>query len=543
MSAESTYDELKQRVQDLERETLDLKRVEQKLRKNEERYQRFVEEINEVVYCLDTNAVVTYISPNIEMLSGYRPSEIIGRSFTDFVHKDDLAGRIEQFRKILSGTNEATEYRMIIRSREIRWVRTAARPIMKDGRVVGLQGILMDLTEKIKAEERRKELESQLANSRKMEALGIMAGGVAHDLNNVLGGIVGYPDLLLSQIDPDSGLRKPLETIQQSGEKAAAIVQDLLSLARRSVGTRDVVNLNHIIQEHLLSPEHEQLRLYHPGVSFATHLDENLSNIKGAEVHLSKTIMNLLSNAAEAMPAGGAVTISTTNRCIAEPVHSNDEIKPGEYVLLSVSDEGLGLSAEDMERIFEPFYTKKAMGRSGTGLGMAVVWGTVKDHLGYIDIEARKDRGVCFNLYFPVTLEPARKTTEGITIDSYNGKGETILVVDDVQEQRTLASLMLNRLGYNVTTLPSGEEAVEYLKHNSADLVVLDMIMDPGIDGLETYQRILEDHADQKAIIVSGFSETDRIKEALHLGAGTYIMKPYRMEKIGLAVRTELDKR
>ena len=543
MDARPTYEELQQRIKELEKETAELKQVKEALRQSKEQYQHLVEDINEVVYCLDMNAVVTYISPNIESASGYSPAEVIGRNFIEFVYPEDLEGRMTQFQRILAGTNEATEYRFITKTNKIVWVRTAARPIVRDGRLIGIQGILMDLTERKIAEERKMELEAQLQNARKMEALGILAGGVAHDLNNVLGGIVGFPDLLLSQLEDDSQLRKPLESILKSGEKAAAIVQDLLTLARRGVKTYDVVNLNQIIRDHFDSLEYEQLRFYHPKVGFTVQLDDDLLEIKGSAVHLSKTIMNLLSNAAEAMPAGGNVTISTTNRYIDRPIQGYDEVKQGDYVVLRVSDEGPGMSAEDMERIFEPFYTKKMMGRSGTGLGMAVVWGTVKDHHGYIDIENSQGSGATFSLYFPVTREIAKKGSQRISIERCSGKGENIVVVDDVAEQRELAALMLGRLGYDVITLASGEEAVEYMKDHVADLVVLDMIMDPGIDGLETFQRILEIHPAQKAIIVSGFSETDRIKQARELGAGAYVMKPYRMEKIGLAVRTELDKR
>ncbi len=539
-----TYDDLLRKIEEQNKEIRELKRIRKESQQSEERYRNLVEETNEIVYSLDENAVVTYVSPNIERLYGYHPHEIIGRVFTDFVHEDDLAGRMEQFRTILSGVNTATEYRMVVKSGEYRWARTAARPIIKAGRVVGLQGILMDFTERVLAEERRKDLEAQLANARKMEALGLMAGGIAHDLNNVLGGIVGYPDLLLSRMDHDSdSLRKPLQAIQRSGEKAAAIVQDLLSLARRNVGTFDVVNLNGIVRDHILSPEHEQLKLHYPGVTFAVNLQEELSNIKGVEVLLSNTLMNLLSNAAEAMPDGGVVTISTANCNITEPVHNYDDMKPGDYAVLSVSDEGTGLSAEDRERIFEPFYTRKVLGRSGTGLGLAVVWGVVKDHLGYIDTDYRQGCGVRFNLYFPATREMVVRSSEELAIEDYAGKGELVLVVDDMPEQREVAGHMLRELGYSVVTLSSGEEAVEYLKHGRADLVVLDMIMGQGMDGLETYQRILEHHPCQKAIIVSGFSETDRIKEAQRLGAGEYIMKPYRMEKIGLAVKAELDKK
>ena len=182
------------------------------------------------------------------------------------------------------------------------------------------------------------------------------------------------------------------------------------------------------------------------------------------------------------------------------------------------------------------------MGRSGTGLGMAVVWGTVKDHKGYIDIQSMEGKGTTFTLYFPISRKEISKDKSLVSIEDYMGKGESILVVDDVEEQREIASRVLKKLGYSVTSVPSGEEAVEYMKNNSADLLVLDMIMDPGIDGLDTYKRILKLHPNQKAIIASGFSETDRAKEAQRLGAGEYVKKPYILEKIGLAVRNELNR-
>ena len=174
---------------------------------------------------------------------------------------------------------------------------------------------------------------------------------------------------------------------------------------------------------------------------------------------------------------------------------------------------------------------------------MAVVWGTVKDHRGYIDLQSTEGKGTTFTLYFTVTRKEAVKDKSLVSMDDYMGKGESILVVDDVEEQREIATKILKKLGYSVSTVSSGEEAVDYLKNNSADLVVLDMIMDPGIDGCETYKRILELHPKQKALIVSGFSETERVKEAQRLGAGAYVKKPFLLEKIGLAVRGELDKK
>ena len=262
----------------------------------------------------------------------------------------------------------------------------------------------------------------------------------------------------------------------------------------------------------------------------------------GSPVHLSKTVMNLVTNAAEAMPKGGTIVITTHSQYIDSPIRGYDDIKEGDYAILTVSDTGIGISSEDIQRIFEPFYTKKVMGRSGTGLGMAVVWGTVKDHKGHIDIQSTPGQGTTFTLYFPVTRKELRGQEEALPIEGYMGKGASIVVVDDVEEQREIASRILKKLGYAVTAVASGQEAVEYMKNNSADLLVLDMIMDPGIDGLTTYRKILELHPAQKAIIASGFSETERVKEVQRLGAGTYVRKPYTMEKIGLAVKEELEK-
>lgn len=340
----------------------------------------------------------------------------------------------------------------------------------------------------------------------------------------------------------DSPLRESILTIKKSGERAAVIVQDLLTLARRGVSVAEVVDLNHIISEQLTSPEFEKLKVFHNNVQVEIHFEKDLLNIKGSTAHISKTVMNLLSNAAEAMPEGGKIFISTENRYIDSPIKGYENIEEGDYVAVTIFDTGIGISKKDMEKIFEPFYTKKIMGRSGTGLGMAVVWGTVKDHKGYINVESIEGKGTAFTLYFPVTRDEIVSEKSVLNTEDYIGKGESILVVDDMEEQRELASKMLNKLHYSVSTVSSGEKAVDYMNDNSADLLILDMIMDPGIDGLETYKRILKLHPGQKAIISSGFSETERVKEAQRLGAGKYIKKPYTMEKMGLAVKEELVK-
>jgi signal transduction histidine kinase/CheY-like chemotaxis protein len=436
------------------------------------------------------------------------------------------------------------EKRFIRKDGSVAWVNVNAT-VIRDaaGRPVLTMAAVEDITERRQAEEGRRKLEERLQRAEKMEVLGTLAGGVAHDLNNVLGILVGYSELLGEKLPADSPLRRYADNILQSSMRGSAIIQDLLTLARRGVNISEVVNLNRIVSDYLGAPEFEKLQSYHPGVSILTHLEEGLMNIQGSPIHLAKTIMNLVSNAAESISGPGDVSIRSENRYLDRLIQGYDEMREGDYVVLTVSDTGSGISPDDLGRIFEPFYTKKVMGRSGTGLGLAVVWGTVKDHHGYIDVQSEEGKGSTFTLYFPVTREAPEKAEKAALPDAYASRGESILVVDDVKEQRDLAMIMLGKLGYRVEAVAGGEEAVERLKDKKADLVVLDMIMDPGIDGMETYRRILEINPGQKAVIVSGFSETDRVQKTLEMGAGAFVRKPYILEKLGLAVRKELDRK
>ena len=397
-----------------------------------------------------------------------------------------------------------------------------------------------ELADRKKAEREKQALQQQLQRAQKMEAIGTLAGGVAHDLNNILSGIVSYPELIKLDLPKNSPLHKPITTIQKSGEKAAAIVQDLLTLARRGVAVTEAVNLNHIVTDYLKSPEYAKLKSFNPGVRVATRLAEDLSNVVGSPVHLTKTIMNLTANAMESMTGQGVLTMRTGNQYIDRPIRGYDQVQAGDYVVFTIADQGIGIPEADIEHIFEPFYTKKKMGKSGTGLGMAVVWGTVKDHQGYIDVRSTRGKGTVFTLYFPVTYQEIASETAPLSMAQYMGRGESVLVVDDVDEQREIACGILAKLGYRARAVSSGDAAVAHLKTEKADLVILDMIMDPGISGLETYVRILEQNPGQKAIIASGFSETMDVKQAQRLGAGAYVKKPYALEKLGLAVQAEL---
>lgn len=379
-------------------------------------------------------------------------------------------------------------------------------------------------------------LKEQLNRSRKMEALGVLAGGVAHDLNNVLSAVVGYPDLILASIPADHPQRRAIEAMRDSGLKASEIVQDLLTLARRGVVQPVVLDMNTLVEAYLAAPECIKLRANNPDLRIETQLAPDLLRIKGSRVHIQKTIMNLIVNAAEAQPRGGVIRIATENRYLDQPPRGYERVEEGDYAVLTVADAGVGIAASDLEHIFEPFFSKKKLGRSGTGLGMTVVWGTVQDHDGYITVITGEGEGTRFDLYFPATREAmAAGEAEGGTLD-YRGSGQHLLVVDDLGEQRELAGAMLRQLGYRVESAASGEEALEMLSRQPVDLLLLDMIMAPGIDGLETYQRALALHPGQRAILVSGYAETDRVQRAMELGARRYLKKPYTIDGLARAV-------
>jgi signal transduction histidine kinase/CheY-like chemotaxis protein len=402
------------------------------------------------------------------------------------------------------------------------------------------QKLREEMIHREKTERENAGLHEKLSRAQKMEAIGLLAGGVAHDLNNILSGTVTYPDYLLSELPPGDHLRPALETIRDAGLKAAAIVQDLLTLARRSIINKRPMDLNKVVESYFASPEFALLKSNHELLDVEFDLAEDLYYIQGSEIHLGKALMNLINNAAEAQSRAGRIEIRTSNQCIDLTLRGFEEIPMGSYAVLTIKDEGNGIAEDDLKKIFEPFYTRKVMGQSGTGLGMSVVWGTVHDHDGYINVKSALGRGTVFEIFLPITKELPTASLSKASPAEYLGNGENILVVDDDPQQLHIASSVLRSLGYQVKTASSGLEAISLVEKYKPDLILLDMIMEPGYDGLETYERILKIRPGMKALIASGYSETDRVKEAQRLGAGAYIRKPYTLERIGMAIRTEL---
>ena len=519
------------------RDITERKKADEALRESQERLSSFMDSATDGFILFDLELNYIDINKSALEMTGLDRKEFIGKNVSDVVPNLKETGRYDKYKEVIK-TGEPLLIPDLIPHPKF-GIRHVELKAFKVGDGLGI--IFTDITHRVQAKEEKRRLEDQLHQAQKMEALGLMAGAVAHDLNNILAGIVAYPDLVLMDLPEESPLREPIEVIKDSGNRAVDVVSDLMTITRGVATGKEVWNLNIIAGEYLISGEHTNLEKMRPSVVFKTELDTELLNITCSPTHIKKSLMNLVTNASEAIEGGGTVTISTANRYLDEPLKGYEDVRIGEYTVLSVSDDGSGISPQDLDRIFEPFYTKKVMGRAGTGLGLAIVWNTVQDHQGYIDVRT-SERGTVFDLYFPVTRDELTQAEEEVPPEDYQGQGEKILVVDDEEKQGVIACELLTRLGYTPDAVSSGEEAIEYVKEQPVDLIVLDMVMPKGINGRKTYEEIVKIRPKQKAIIASGFAKTKEVDIAQGLGAGKYIKKPYTLEKVGLAVKEELGK-
>jgi len=514
-----------------------LKEEKEALQKSEAKFRSLVETSNDWIWEIDDQARFTYVSPQVETILGYRPDEVLGKTPFDFMSQEET----DKLSAILSEKMQRRESFIIMENtclhrdgREV-ILETSGVPFFdQEKKLAGYRGVARDITPRRDAEEEKKKLAQRLGQAQRMESIGLMAGGVAHDLNNILAGIVGYPDLLLQDLPEDSTMRTSLLAIKESGERAALVVADLLTVARGAASSREIHNLHDLVDEYLVSPEFRRLATLYPKVTHRHQYNAVHSHILCSAVHIKKCLMNLITNATEAIIDEGRVIITTANIDIDNGLARELLLEEGAYIVLKVQDTGPGISSQDLEHIFEPFYTKKVMGKSGTGLGLTVVWNTMRDHQGKITVES-DSRGTSFTLYFPVRHEPAKRN-HSQPVNIMEGRGERILIIDDDPQLRDIARKMLTTLGYQVHTVQSGEEAVAFAGSHRVDLALIDMIMEPGINGLETYRRLIAIRPAIKAIITSGFSKSDDVRTALELGAGGYLRKPYSIRQLGLLV-------
>jgi PAS domain S-box-containing protein len=398
-----------------------------------------------------------------------------------------------------------------------------------------------DLTERIKIEKERFELQKRIGTIDKLQSLGMMAGAVAHDLNNILVGVVTFPETLLCQIDSNTTLYSGIKQIQEAGKRAAAVVADLLLIARGGAITTVPGNLNEIIHTHLHSIEYQTVQSKHPSIAVQTDLGDNLHYVKCSFLHIHKILLNLINNALEATRANGNVLITTRN-CIYHPPDTPETAGAvaSDYVVLTVSDSGPGIAEGDLDRIFDPFFTTKRAGRSGTGLGLSIVWNVVRQHNGWV--EARNTgQGASFHVYLPAVENLSESSNIESILKLQQGNGEKILLVDDQEYQNQILSIMLDKLGYTTHSVTSGEESLEYLRHHNVDLVILDMNMGQGMNGRKTYEKILQIHPNQKGIVLSGYSESEEMQRAKELGISFCLEKPVTMAMLSVAVKHALN--
>lgn len=504
------------------------------LRKSERRFHDLVNLLPEMIVETDTSGTITYANREAKERFGLAVGAGNRSNLFDAVQRKEEEGGAHFVQALKSGDTSLKEYTARGADGKSFPLLLCASAIVENGLVAGARVVGIDITE-------RHRMEQQLRKDQKMKTIGLMAGGVAHDLNNILSGIVTYPELLLLDLPQDSSLRKPLERIRTAGLDASEVVADLLTVARGVVVEKEVVLVNSLVEDYLQSPDFMELHTRHPAVSISTRLDSALGNIACSPIHIRKCLMNLVTNGAEAINGSGSVSIRTGNLQVNPQEAEKLGLQHGgSYVTLSVSDTGLGIAQEEIGQIFEPFFTKKSMGRSGTGLGLTVVWNIVCDHEGAVQVNSTAE-GTTFTLYFPHAAKPITENAPDNMVHMLRGDGEQVLVVDDDPRQREIATTLLHTLGYASVAVSSGEEAIAYLSEHRADVMLVDMLMEPGqLNGRQTYEEVVRMHPGQKAIIVSGYAEDEDVQLSLQCGAGGFLAKPYTLVQLGTMVRSVL---
>ncbi len=510
------------------------KQLEKALNASEERFKILADASWEGIIIHDTGVLIEANQQFFDIF-GYQKEELIGSNLLEKIFLpeefDKVHSRIKNgevgFHESIGRKKDGTSFPIETNSR---WMEHNNHRV----RVCAIR----DISVRVQTEQEKINLLEKLAIANKIETLGLMAGSIAHDLNNILSGIVTYPEIILMQMEQDNKFREPIEFIKNAGKRAAAVVSDLLTLAHGSTAEKKICNLNTIINNHLDSFEPRN-RTKFPGVKIETHLAPDLRNISCSETHIIKMVTNLFSNALDAVDQEGTIVMSTSNRILNTALAGYEQINAGDYVVLAITDNGPCIPEHVLTKIFEPFYSKKTMGRSGSGLGLAIVWSTVHDHNGFINVQSNENT-TTFEIFFPATKEQEQEKPVGISMNAYKGHDETILIVDDQESQRIIAQNLLQELCYQTRAVASGEEAVTYLQQHKADLVLLDMKMDPGMNGRETYEQIIKTNPRQKAIIASGYSEEEEVKKMEELGVIQFIKKPYSMTQIGIMIKQTL---
>jgi signal transduction histidine kinase/CheY-like chemotaxis protein len=426
----------------------------------------------------------------------------------------------DDFKRLLSGCSDAREYRLLTKSGAIRWVRTSGRPILKGGRFIGLRAVFADITE-------AKQLQAQLQHSQRMEAIGTLAGGLAHDFNNILTGIQGRASLMLLDTYPDHLYYEHLHCIEEYVKNAASLTRQLLGFAKGGLYEIKPVDLNPVIAKtvHLFGRTHKEIKIQQ-------HFEKELWIVEADQSQIEQTFSILLFNACQAMPQGGRITLSTGNELLDEPSAKPYELQPGRYVKVSIKDTSHGIPKEIRDKIFDPLFIAEGMGRE-TGFGLAMAYMIIQSYGGTIAVESKEGVGAEFRIYLPVRGKKARNSPQAMTLpESHRGR-ETILLVEDEMDVMEVGVAMLEKLGYRVLRAASTTKAIEVFHENSGniDLVILAILM-PEMEGTEFFVRLKRLKPRVKIVLSDDYNASELSGEEIPVGHSGFIRKPFRIEEL-----------
>jgi PAS domain S-box-containing protein len=517
----------------LERESTERSAAEGALRESQERFQELAELLPETVFEMDAGGMITFVNRNAFGHFGFSQDDFDrGLNGFEMISPEDRPRALENARRVLDGEKLGlNEYIALRKGGNTFPVIMHSTAKYRDGKPVGIRGIVIDITE-------TKKLEAQLRQAHKMEAVGTLAGGIAHDFNNLLQAIQGYAELLLlKKTEKGSGDKELLE-ISRAAKRGGELTRQLLTFSRKVESRLRPADLNRIVEDVRLLLERTIPKM----IKIELHLTGNLHPVNADASQIEQILMNLAVNARDAMPVGGTLSIGTKNFVLDEDDHrSQPELSPGKYVRLTVTDSGQGMDKTTLENIFDPFFTTKEVGK-GTGLGLAMVYGIVKNHHGHISCDSKPGEGTTFEIYLPALEHSEIATTIVIGTEVSLGGQETVLLVDDDDSLRTLGEQILEAHGYTVLSAPDGESALRLYQEcrDRIDLVVLDLIM-PGMGGAQCLQELLEINSAAKVVIASGYSANGETEKAAESGAKAFINKPYAVQQMLQVVREVLD--
>jgi len=520
-----TFDEM---AESLERDISERKRAEEALRHSEERYRLVVENASDAIF-VTQDGHIKFSNPRLTEKTGYSVEELTVTPFPRFIHPEDREMVVDRHRKRLEGQSIPSRYpfRILTKSGEALWVEIASVIITWEGQPATLI-FLRDITQ-------QKRLEAQLLHAQKMEAVGALAGGIAHDFNNLLQAISGFASLVLLDLPEGDRHRAHVQNIEKAAGRASELVRGLLAFSRREGSQRQPLDLNAVAAHAAELLQHTIPKM----IRVETRLAEDLRPIRGAAMQVEQVIMNLGTNARDAMPEGGLITIETESRQVSpgDPCRPA-EAAPGIYAVLRVKDTGVGMDARTMSKMYDPFFTTKGVG-AGTGLGLSTVYGIVRSHGGWIHCESKPGLGASFEIFLPAFEGPLPPLAGEASLRAETSKESgTILLVDDEDLVLELGKTILEAEGYIVHTAESGEKALELFRSDEKrfDLVVLDMGM-PGMGGQKCLEEMRRTDPDVKVLVVSGYSEEQLAKGILDAGADGFIGKPYIRQELLNAVK------